>query len=59
MNGLEQRFPTILVPGTGFVEDTLSMDRVRAEGMVQAVPGQMGSGRESFAPSPPAMQPSS
>ena len=22
MNGLEQRFPTILVPGTGFVEDS-------------------------------------
>ena len=24
MNGLEQRFPTILVPGTGFVEDNFS-----------------------------------
>ena len=59
VSALSQQSPTILVPGTGFVEDTVSMDRVQAGGMVQAVLGLMGSGRGSFTPSPPAVQPSS
>ena len=38
---LEQRSPTLLAPGTGFMEDKFSTDR----GMVQVVMRAMGSVR--------------
>ena len=44
-HGLRQRSPTFLAPGTGFVEDNFSTDRV----MVWAVMRAVESGRWSFA----------
>ena len=43
ITALEQRSPTFLALGTGFVEDNFSTDRGRAgSGMVQAVMQVMG-----------------
>ena len=44
-NAVEQRSPTFLAPGTGFVEDNFSTDGVAgvAGRMVQAVTQAMGS----------------
>ena len=44
VSGVEQRSPTFLAPGTGFVEDDFSMDE--GVGMVQAVMPAMGSDGE-------------
>ena len=41
---LEQRSPTFVSPGTGFVEDSFSMDW--GQGMVQGVMREMGSNGE-------------
>ena len=46
---LQQRSPTFLAPGTGFVEDSFSKDGGGGGGMVQAVIRVMGSGGWSFA----------
>ena len=64
---LKQQYPTVLAPGTGFMEDSFSMDGSgRGRGMVQVVTQVMGSNGEQqtklclFARcSPPALQPSS
>ena len=48
---VEQQSPTFLAPGTGFMEDSFSMDRVGGifqvvmRAMVQVVTRAMGSGR--------------
>ena len=55
---VEQQSPTFLAPGTGFMEDSFSMDRVGGifqvvmRAMVQVVTRAMGSGRWHFACSP-------
>ena len=43
LQGLQQRSPVFLAPGTSFVEDTFTTDRVG--GRVQTVMQAMGSGR--------------
>ena len=63
---LEQRSPTFLAPGTGFVEDCFSIDGGGRMGMVQVLMRGMGSdGEHQMKPrslprsSPPAVRPGS
>ena len=63
---LEQRSPTFLAPGTGFMEDNFSTDRGGEEAMVQVVMRAMGSDGEQQRKlrsltrrPPPAVRPSS
>ena len=45
VSALSQQSPTFLAPATGFVEYSVSEDRVGAGGMVLGVLGAMGIGR--------------